>query len=155
MNTIKQIFADNNLAIQQLSYSCGPVSLLNILYQKGDFSHTEEELAELCDAKPGIGTANETLVKVAEDIGLEVAEVKQDANVSDIERNIDTGRFVIVNYFSAYSGNGHYSIISEYDDRSLYFRDCSRGFFVLDKDEFENFWYNQNKTIYGWYMATE
>lgn len=150
---IKQIYSDNNLAIQQKPYTCGPVSLLNVLHLKGDFSRTEDELAELCDAKPGIGTSNDAMIKVAKQINLDVIEVKQDASIENLERNIDQGLSVIICYNHAYAGEGHYGLITEYDEKVFYFRDCSYGFIRIWKEDLQKFWYNQDKTVYGWFMS--
>ena len=110
---IKNIFSNEHLVIQELSYTCGPVALLNILHLKDDFTHNEKELAELCNAKTGIGTTNENLVKAAQKIGLELIEEKSNATVQDIQRNIDNGAYVIICYANAYSGNGHYTVVTE------------------------------------------
>jgi predicted double-glycine peptidase len=150
---VKDIFAQNGLAIQQESYTCGPTSLLNILRLKGDVSHSEPELSKICKAKPGIGTSHEDLVKAAQQVGLELAEQKSDASIEDLERGIDAGAYVIVNYFHVYSGEGHYGLVTEYDDEALYFRDCSCGFFRIKKKFFKNFWYGDAESSKQWYAA--
>lgn len=152
---IKQIYSDNNLSIQQKPYTCGPVSLLNVLQLQGDFSRTEDELANLCEAKPEIGTSNENMLRVAKEIGLHVVETKQDATIEDLERNIDQGLSVIVCYYHVYAGAGHYGLITEYDDKAFYFRDCSYGFIRIWKDDLKKFWYNQDKTVHGWFMSVK
>jgi predicted double-glycine peptidase len=150
---IKRLFADNNLIIQQKSYTCGPVSLLNVLRLKGDSSYSEDEQAELCEAKQGVGTSHANLVKVARSIGLEVIAEKEQATIADLEQSLDKGHYVIVNYLYLYSDEGHYGLITEYDDEAFYFRDCSYGFIRLHKSDFDNAWWNQKKTIHGWFMA--
>jgi predicted double-glycine peptidase len=151
---IKDVFAQNGLLIQEASYTCGPVSLLNILRAKGDLSYNEPELAKICNAKPGIGTSHEDLVKAAQKIGLELVEEKRDSSLKDIERNIDDGAFVIVNYSSAYSdaNNGHYAVVTEYDEKAFYLRDCSYGFLRLKKQHLKRFWYGVDG-IQQWYAA--
>lgn len=150
---VKDIFTSNNLAIQQTSYTCGPASLLNVLLLKGDSSHTESELAKLCDCKPKVGTSNANLVKAAKAIGLEVVEAKDQAAIEDIERHIDNGECVIACYHYAYSGEGHYAVVTEYDDEALYFRDCTSGFFRLKKKYFDKFWYGDESR--RWLMAVK
>jgi len=130
--------------------------LLNALHLKGDFSHTEEELAKLCEAKPGIGTTEENLIKAARAVGLEVVEEKSKATVEDIERNIDNGAPVVICYTNAFSGNGHYTCVTEYDDRALYCRDPAFGFLRLSKEYLEKFWHGSMDASRGsnrWYMA--
>jgi predicted double-glycine peptidase len=152
---IKDIFTKYHLVIQEASYTCGPCSILNVLRLKGDSSRSEEEMAELCHAKPGVGSSNEDLVKAVREVGLEVVEEKSDANTQDIERHIDDGAYVIVNYFNAFSDEGHYAVVTGYDDKALYFTDSSLGYLRLKKEYFKKFWYNSDKTVYGWYAAVK
>ena len=151
--TVQEIFAENDVVIQEGDYTCGPVAILNALHLKGDFSHNEEELAVLCDAKPGIGTTNEAIVKVAEQVGLEVIEEKSNAALEDIERNIDQGAYVIVCYLNAFSGNGHYTVITGYDDRAFYCVDSSYGLPRFYKPFFDKYWYGSDKSSVRWYAA--
>jgi predicted double-glycine peptidase len=150
---VKDILTTYHLAIQEASFSCGPVSILNVLRLKGDFSHNEEELIKLCDAKLGIGSSNENVVKAAKLVGLKVVEEKTDASIADLEKQLDTGAYIIINYCHAFSDLGHYAVITDYDNEALYFADSSLGFLRLRKNYLEKFWYNSDKTIYGWYVA--
>ncbi len=152
---IKNIYAQHKLHIQEATYSCGPCSILNVLHLKGDFSHSEKELIGLCDAKRGVGSSNENVVKAAKSVGLEIVEEKENGSVEDIERNLDVGAYVIVTYQHVYSGDGHYGLITQHDDRALYFADSSYGFFRLWKDHFRKFWYNSDKPIKGWFVAVK
>jgi predicted double-glycine peptidase len=152
---IKKIFAQNGLVIQEESFTCGPCTLLNVLRLRGDPSHNEQELVRRCNAKPGIGTSHEDMVKVAPEIGLKLVKEKREATIEDIERHIDDdGAFVIVNYIDAFSGHGHYAIITEYDDKAFYFSDCSMGLFRLEKEFFKKFWHSASG-IPQWYMAVK
>jgi len=151
----KAILAKYNLAVQEATFSCGPVSILNVLRLKGDFSRTEKELIKLCDAKAGVGSSNENVVKAAKQVGLKILEEKTDAKIADIERHIDSGAYVIVNYLHAFSGTGHYTVVTDYDDIALYFVDSSLGFLRLRKEYFKKYWYNSDKTIHGWYAAVK
>lgn len=156
--SVKKILADNDVAIQETSYTCGPTALLNVLHLKNDFSRTEEELAKICKAKPGMGTNNENLAKAAQEIGLEVIEVKSDAEVSDIERNIDAGAYVIMCYANAFSGNGHYTVITDYDKRAIYCRDSNFGLLRFSKEYLDRFWHGQRDASTGsnrWYLAVK
>ncbi len=149
----RDIYAKNNLSIQETPFSCGPVAILNALHLKGDFSRTEKELIKLCKAKLGIGTSNQNLVKAAKQVGLEVIEEKAKASLKDIERHVDNGTFVIVCYKNAFSGNGHYTVITEYDDGAFYCRDSAFGLFRIDKEEFEKHWFNPKETSIRWFVA--
>jgi predicted double-glycine peptidase len=146
------LFAQNDVVIQQAGYTCGPCTLLNVLRLKGDPSHTEDELSKSCNAKPETGTSQKDLMRVAKEIGIEVVEEKKGADISDIERNIDNGNYVIVCYMHAFAGEGHYAVITEYDDVALYFVDPSFGIFRLRKEYLKKWWYGSSG-VQQWYAA--
>ena len=155
---VKSILSDNKVAIQEAPYTCGPVALLNVLRLKDDFSRSEEELAKICKAKLGIGTTNENLVKAAQEIGLEVLEAKSDAKISDIERNLDNGAYVVICYANAFSGNGHYTVVTDHDKRAIYCRDSAFGLFRFSKEYLDKFWHGQKDASINsnhWYMAVK
>jgi len=151
---LKKIYRQSNLAIQELSYTCGPTSLLNVLRLKGDDSYTERQLAELCKSNRKDGTTHEGLVDGAQKAGLKVVEHKENAELKDIERNVDAGAYVIVNYFDAWTGYGHYSVITEYDSKSYYIRDCFFGLFRMEKRILDKWWYGRDG-IKRWYLAVK
>lgn len=148
----KQTHVPGDVLIQQGASNCGPVSLLNVLRLKGDDTHTEEELAELCSAKPGFGTTDDNLLKAARAVGLEVAESKEGGTVADLERHIDDGDYVIICYTNAFSGNGHYSVAVAYDEDALYLRDSSLGSLRLRKDWLAKWWHGASGSQ-QWYAA--
>lgn len=156
---VKDIFADNHLVIQEGRSNCGPAALLNVLHMKNDFSHTEEELARMCKSKPGRGTSNENLVKAAQKLGLEVVEEKSNGTVEDIQRNIDTGSYVIILYKNAFSGNSHYTVVTKYDDQALYCRDSAFGLLRFSKEYLDKFWHgvahDASRNSKQWYMAVK
>lgn len=149
---IRDIFAQNGLVIQQESFTCGPCTLLNVLRLKGIQAYTEAELAKLCGAKPGVGISCDNMVKVAQQIGLNVTEQKENANILDIQRHLESGACVIVNYIDQYSGHGHYAVITEQDARAFYLRDCTSGFFRFEKAFFVKFWRGDDG-MQQWFMA--
>lgn len=150
---IKDIYKQNKLHIQRGASNCGPTSLLNVLLLKDNEAYTEDRLAQLCNTIPGKGTDQESMISGAKAAGLTVVEYGTDAKMDDITRNIDNGNFVIVCYLHLYSGEGHYGLITEYDEDAFYFRDCSYGFMRLEKKDLETSWYNHDKTVRAWYMA--
>lgn len=152
---VKDIYAKHGLLIQQKPFTCGPSTLQNVLKVKGIESYSEDDLTEMCEAKPGIGTANTMMVKVAKKAGLHVIETKAGAKLTDIEKHIDAGDYVIVCYLNAFSGNGHYGFITEHDDLAYYLRDCDHGLFRLEKKEFDKFWYGQEEGSERWFMAIQ
>lgn len=150
----KDLIAQNHVVIQQLDYSCGPCSLLNVLRLKGDSSYTEEELTKRCNAKPGIGTDEKDLVRTAKEIGLEVVDEKEGASLSDVERNLDAGAYVIVCYTHAFAGEGHYGVIVDHDNTAFYFIDPSFGPFRLRKEYLDKWWYGSEGEQH-WYVAVK
>ena len=141
--------------MQEGKSTCGPVTLLNILHLKGDFSRTEEELSQLCETKLNVGTSHENMVKAAKHLGLEVVEEKDGGTMQDVEQHIDNGNFVVINYFHAFSQNGHYGLVSEYEKIAFYLRDCSLGLLRLRREYFKKYWHDQDRNSYGWFMAVK
>lgn len=128
------------------------MSLLNILRLKGNPDYDELSLTKLCNALPGKGTTHENLVTAAECIGLECVEEKERGTVSDLERLIDGGNYVIINYLVAFSDSGHYTVVTNYDAEALYFYDCSYGFMRFEKEYLKKFWISKD-SIPQWYAA--
>ena len=150
--SIKQIYRTHKLRLQQLDYTCGPVSLLNVLAAKGQTGHGERELAALCKARPDFGTSNADLVKAAEHLGLEILEAADRADISRLEAYLDKNAYVIVCYISL-GGGGHYSIVKEHDAQALYLLDCSYGLIRIEKATFLKCWRNKQEPAERWFMA--
>jgi ABC-type bacteriocin/lantibiotic exporter with double-glycine peptidase domain len=154
---IKNILSDNGLVIQRGQSNCGPAALLNVLHLKDDFTHEEEELAQLCGAKVAYGTTPQNLVKAAQKLGIEVVEEKSNASIQDIEKNIDKGAYVIILSAATFSGNSHYTVITEYDDQAFYCRDSAYGFLRLGKEYLEKLWHgvehDASRGSEQWYVA--
>lgn len=151
---IKEVFEKHSLMIQQTPFTCAPVSLLNILHNKNQNLYCEEDLAKLCMTTT-TGTVNQNLVNAAKEVGLEVIEELQGADIKDIEYHLNKKHFVIVNYIQAFSGEGHYAVVCESDESAIYLRDSSLGFVRIKKKDFVKFWYNHDKTIQGWLLAVK
>ncbi len=153
---IKKVLSDYNIHQQVLPYSCGPCTIMNILRMKGDFSRSEDEMVKICEAIPGRGTPQPNMLKACKEVGVEVVESKGNASMQDIERNIDKGLYVILNYFNAFSGNGHYSFVTDYDDDAIYIADCSLGLLRLRKERLEKNWYGTaDDDVKQWYAAVK
>ncbi|MHC4873511.1 MAG: cysteine peptidase family C39 domain-containing protein [Planctomycetota bacterium] len=150
---ITDIFNENKLAIQQTGFSCGPCSILNILNMKGKAGLSEAELIDICKAEDGKGTSHENILNAVNKAGLEVVDAGIDGKIADIERHIDAGYSVIINYYHLYLEVGHYAVAVEYDDKALYFLDSEFGLFRLEKEPFAKNWHNTDKSVYGWYAA--
>jgi predicted double-glycine peptidase len=151
--TIKQIFKDNDLHIQETSYTCGPASILNVLSLKGIHTFSEAELTKLCETKPNFGVSNEDMIKTIKHVGLEIIEERTNASIDDLKRNLDMKAIIIVNYFDPFSNEGHYAVVTEYDEQALYLHDSWFGLLRLSIKRFGPVWHNGNDTIRGWYVA--
>lgn len=138
--------------MQKEDYTCGPVTLLNVLVAKGRTDHDEPELSRLCQAKPDTGTTNADMVKVAKELGLEILETGASADIDCLETYLDKGAHVIICYISL-SGGGHYSIIKEYDDKAFYLLDCSYGLIRIEKPTLLKRWRNRHEAAERWFMA--
>ena len=149
---VTDIYTQHKLHLQVGESNCGPAALLNVLRLAGRDVHSEDELAELCGTDQ-TGTTNENLVCAACLVGLEIVETKAGACLDDVVRFLRDGCYVIVNYFCAYSGGGHYAPIVECDESAVYLFDSSYGLFRLSNYEFEPFWHNKNGDIRRWLLA--
>ena len=142
-----------HIYIQELPYSCGPCAILNVLRLKGETSESEESLTRICEAKLGVGTSNEAMVVACSQVGLEVVETEEGASLDDIRRHLDQGACVIINYLNAFSGNGHYTSIVDYDKRAFYMVDSAFGALRFSNENLSKYWHNGDKTILRWYVA--
>ena len=153
--SIRKIYQDIGLHIQKLDYTCGPVSLLNVLSLRGDDrGRSEEQLASLCRAKPATGTSNKDMVRAAEALGLAVVETKQEAEISELEGQLDGGAYPIVGYRSL-GGGGHYAVVIEYDQEALYLFDCAYGLLRIEKPIFRKRWRGQHDPAKRWFLAVK
>ena len=166
--SIKQIYEDNGLHLQQTGWTCGPAALLNVLAMhhqrlaahgttKGVVSPTpritEEDLAEICETDPVSGTDNDMMVSAARAAGLEVVSVTTGATPEDIDRYLAIGHYVIINFRHAFDGDGHFAVVAESDDAAFYLRDSSLGLLRLKKRDLVEHWHNSDGTISGWLLA--
>lgn len=128
---------------------CGPASLKIILAYYG-IDKTEKELYKLCGTKRNLGTDDMGLRKAAEHLGFKV-KIKNSSSFKDIERWLDKGVPVIVNWFTRgrkdYSesdvADGHYSVVAGIDNKSIYLQDPETGSMrKLDKDDFMTVWFD-------------
>lgn len=150
----KQTKSLDGVVIQKGLSNCGPASLLNVLRLKGETKYTEEELAELCNAREGFDTEDDDLLAAAEAVGLDIVESKEGGTAAVIERHLDNGAYVIICYTNAFSGNGHYSVVTAYDDQAFYLRDSSLGLLRLKKEWLDEFWYGASGS-HQWFAAVK
>jgi len=144
-----------NYYAQYKNYSCGPIAL-KMVFDRLGVECTREEMIELCEAMPQVGTDHESMVKAVEKYKHLAVKQKSDATVQDILCLLESGYPVIVNYTNPLGKHGHYSVINGYDqERELFiFADPANGKdFTLSYTEFEDAWHSGSGTLEKWLMV--
>lgn len=128
---------------------CGPASLKMVLDYYG-LELSEQELADLCNRDPDLGTSAEDLQRVATNLGFEVT-ITDHSEFSDISDWLRKDVPVIVNWFTRgrqeYSDaevpDGHYSLVVGLDDKAIYLQDPEiGGLRKIDRDDFYRVWFD-------------
>jgi len=128
---------------------CGPASLKIVLEYYG-VNKTEKELFKLCKTKKDLGTDDKSIKKAAEKLGFKV-KIKNNSSFKDIEKWLDKGVPVIVNWFTRgrtdYSdsdvSDGHYSVVAGLDKNNIYLQDPEIGRIrKIDKEDFMTVWFD-------------
>jgi predicted double-glycine peptidase len=126
------------LVRQATTYSCGPASLLSILYYWGVYDHGESALYPALGTTPEDGTRPDKLVEAAKSFGLS-AELREGATLCDLRRAVAAGETVIVNFQAWGEGataklpwredweDGHYAVLVGMTADRAYFMDPSTG----------------------------
>lgn len=118
---------------------CGPASLKIILAYYGT-EKTEDELANVMGATREYGCDPADIVSVAEKIGYS-AQYKERSSIGEITSLIDQEIPVIVQWFSP-EENGHYSVISGYENDNLVMVDPLTGSVrKIASQDFLNRWF--------------
>jgi predicted double-glycine peptidase len=115
-----------------MSY-CGPASL-KIVFDYYGVERSEKELAVISGWRKGMGVDDKGIKKAAESLGFKV-KIKNNSNFRDIEKLLNKGMPVIVDWFtrgrSDYSdseiADGHYSVVAGLDDKFIYLLDPEIG----------------------------
>ncbi|MFA5962089.1 MAG: cysteine peptidase family C39 domain-containing protein [Parcubacteria group bacterium] len=128
---------------------CGPASLKIVLGYYG-VEKTEKELAKLCEVKKDLGTDAQGIKGAAESLGFKV-EIKNNSSFGDIEKWLEKGVPVIVNWFTrgridypdSNVPDGHYSVVTGLDEKYIYLQDPEIGKIrKLEKDDFLTVWFD-------------
>jgi hypothetical protein len=82
-------------------------------------------------------------------------ESEYNASLDDIRRHLDRGAYVIVNYLNAFSGNGHYAAIVNYDEMAFYLADSSLGALRLSNEHLLNHWHSGDRATLRWYLSVK
>ncbi len=128
---------------------CGPASLKIVLAYYG-IQATEKTIAKCMGTIKKLGSNDKGIVRAVKHFGLH-AEVKNRSSLHDIEKWLQKGIPVIVNWFTRgrpdYSdsniADGHYSVVEGIDDRFIYLQDPEIGKIrKLKKDDFLKVWFD-------------
>ena len=128
---------------------CGPASLKIVLDYYG-FNKTEKELAELTGATPMLGVSNESMAETAKSLGFKV-EMKNNSSFDDIEKWLENGVPVIVDWFTrgrrdyddSEVADGHSSVVIALDDDYIYLQDPEiGGEREIRQNDFERVWFD-------------
>ena len=119
-------------------------------YKIEGFDKSEEELAELCDTDPDLGTTDMAIQKATMSFGLKV-EIKNNSTLIDIQDWLDKEVPVIVNWFSRGRidypetdvPDGHLSVVVGLDDKHIYLQDPEIGKLrQLSRGDFMRVWFD-------------
>jgi len=130
---------------------CGPASLKIVLEYYG-INKTEDELANLCKFKKGLGVDDRGIKMAVEKLDLK-AVIKNNSSFKDIEKWFKKGVPVIVDWFTRgrtdYSessvADGHYSVVMGLDDDFIYLQDPELGAMrKIKRDDFMRVWFDFN-----------
>ena len=128
---------------------CGPASLKIVLQYYG-ISKSEDELAQLCKFKKGLGVADKGIKTAAEKFGLKAA-IKNNSTFKDIEKWLKKEVPVIVNWFTrgrtdygdSSVADGHYSVAMGLDDGFIYLQDPELGSMrKIERNNFMRVWFD-------------
>ncbi|MCX6718408.1 MAG: cysteine peptidase family C39 domain-containing protein [Candidatus Staskawiczbacteria bacterium] len=128
---------------------CGPASLKIVLEYYG-INKSEDELAELCRFKKGLGVDDKGIKSAAEKLGLKV-KIENNSNFKDIEKWLKKEVPVIVNWFTkgrtdygdSSVADGHYSVVMGLDDEFIHLQDPELGAMrKIGRDDFMRVWFD-------------
>jgi ABC-type bacteriocin/lantibiotic exporter with double-glycine peptidase domain len=128
---------------------CGPASLKIVLEYYG-INKSEDELAQLCKAKKGLGTDDKGIETATEKIGFKV-KIKNNSSFKDIEKWLKKDVPVIVDWFTrgrtdygdSSTADGHYSVVMGLDDKFIYLQDPELGAMrKITRNDFMRVWFD-------------
>lgn len=128
---------------------CGPASLKMVLGYYG-IEKLEQEIAKMCGVDEELGMDDETIKRVAEELGFRV-EIKNNSTFEDIQHWLDKKAPVIVNWFTrgradyedSEVADGHYSVVVGLDDKFIYLQDPEIGKLrKIEREDFMKVWFD-------------
>lgn len=139
---------DDNLRILKVPHfiqsddsTCGPASLKMVFAYYG-VNLEEKEIAYACNHTYEYGCQGEDMVCAANHFGFDVF-LRNNSTVSDIEKFIDKGIPVIVDWFCGDPPEGHSSVVVGYDNKHLYILDpYLEEMRIVTKQDFVRCWFD-------------
>lgn len=128
---------------------CGPASLKIVLDYYG-IKKTEKELSKTTGCDKDLGVDNKGIKKAAEALGFKV-KIKNNSSYSDIQKWLDKGVPVIVDWFTrgrkdypdSETADGHSSVVAGLDDKFIYLQDPEIGKIrKLKREDFKKVWFD-------------
>jgi len=128
---------------------CG-LATLKILLSYYGIEKSEKELAGMTDWDKDLGIDDKGIKKAAESLGFRV-KIKNNSSFEDIEKWLEKGVPVIVNWFTRgrtdYKdfdiADGHYSVVMGLDDEYIYLQDPEIGKIrKLKREDFMAVWFD-------------
>ncbi len=128
---------------------CGPASLKIVLVYYG-IKKTEKELVKTTGWDKDLGVDDRGIKKAAEALGFKV-KIKNNSSYSDIQKWLDKGVPVIVDWFTrgrkdypdSETADGHSSVVAGLDDRFIYLQDPEIGKIrKLNREDFMRVWFD-------------
>ena len=128
---------------------CGPASLKIVLEYYG-INKPEDELAQLCKFKKGLGVNDKGIKTAVEKLGFKVV-IKNNSSFKDIEKWLKRGVPVIVNWFTrgrtdygdSSVADGHYSVVMGLDDDFIHLQDPELGAMrKIERNDFMRVWFD-------------
>lgn len=125
--------------------TCGPASLRMVFAYYGTYL-SEKDIAEVCNHTYELGCQGEDMVCAAESLGFNVY-LKNNSSISDIERLINAGVPVIVDWFCGDPPEGHSSVVIGIDEKNLYILDpYLEEMRVVSRYDFRRCWFDFRET---------
>ena len=128
---------------------CGPASLKIVLEYYG-INKSEDELAQLCKVKKGLGVDDKSIKSAAEKLGFK-AKIKNNSSFRDMENWLKKDVPVMVDWFTkgrtdygdSSTADGHYSVVIGLDDEFIYLQDPELGAMrKIAKNDFMRVWFD-------------
>jgi len=147
--TIKKILKVKPFQEKLNSSYCGPASLKIVLDYYG-IKKTEKELAKMTGWNKDLGVDDKGIKKAAEALSFKV-KIKNNSNYSDIQKWLDKGVPVIVDWFTRGRNDctdsdipdGHSSVVAGLDNKFIYLQDPEIGKIrKLNREDFMTVWFD-------------